>query len=103
MNCQTGSNYSVRNSLIGLDGNCSGQLYVDNGTVFATLLEPLRLGGGVTASHKPRRGSVAVDAINPFSAPDACPALDQRGAHRPPNDDGRRGQYCDIGAYELRQ
>ena len=97
--------YTVRNSIIGRDGSCTGQIDVDNGRVFTTLLEPLRLGGGVTATHKPLRGSVAIDAINPFAevGADACPATDQRGAPRPPNDDGRRGGYCDIGAYELRQ
>lgn len=104
-NCETSNNYTSRNTLIGRDGRCPGQINVDNGTVFTTLLEPLRLGGGVTATHKLLRGSVAVDAINPFAevGADACPATDQRGARRPPSDDGRRGGYCDIGAYELRQ
>lgn len=102
-NCVNTGSITTKNSLLGLDGSCTAQLYVDNGTVFTTLLEPLRLGGGVTETHKLRAGSAAVDAINPFSAAGACEAIDQRSARRPPNEDGRRGQYCDIGAYELRQ
>lgn len=103
LNCFTNGSYTATNSLLGLDGNCTAQIYVDNGTVFTTQLEPLRLSGGVTATHTLRRSSPAVDAVNPYSAAGACETTDQRSAPRPPVDDGRRGRYCDIGAYELRQ
>lgn len=101
-NCVTVGHYRARNTVLGLDGNCGGQILVDNGRVFSALLEPLRLGGGVTASHKLLWRSAAVDAVV-ADTPGDCEAIDQRGSHRPPDDDGRRGPACDIGAYELRQ
>ncbi len=101
---------TARNSLLG-GPDCHGPaaFHDAGGNIFhgegptSALLFPLQLNGGSRETHKPRKGSVIVDAITPFSAPDACPAVDQRGVARPPNDDGRRGQYCDIGAYELAQ
>ena len=102
-NCVNSGTYTSQNSIVGLDGNCVADIQVDNATVFYWLLEPLALRGGATATHKLKEWSIAVDAIDPSSAPGACAALDQRSARRPPNDDGRRGRFCDIGAYELQQ
>ncbi|WP_428380336.1 choice-of-anchor Q domain-containing protein [Nevskia ramosa] len=101
-NCINESIYTSQNTVVSVNGSCTGEQYVDNASI-GTLIEPLRLGGGVTATHKPRRGSLLVDAIDPSSGLGACEAVDQRGARRPPNDDGRRGLRCDIGAYELLQ
>ena len=101
--CVNDGSYISQNTVVSLSNYfCAGQYQIDSNSI-GTLIEPLRLGGGVTATHKPRRGSLIVDAIDPSSAADACPAVDQRGARRPPNDDGRRGLRCDIGAYELLQ
>ena len=102
-NCVNTGTYASQSSIIGLDGNCAADVDVDNATVFDWLLEPLALRGGATATHKLKERSVAVDAIDPSSAPGACAAIDQRSARRPPNDDGRRGRFCDIGAYELQR
>ncbi|WP_293388148.1 choice-of-anchor Q domain-containing protein [Nevskia sp.] len=101
--CVNDGSYTSQNTIVSLSNYfCPGQYQIDSNSI-GTLIEPLRLGGGVTATHKPRRGSLLVDAIDPSSATDACAAVDQRGARRPPNDDGRRGLRCDIGAYELLQ
>ncbi len=102
-NCLNSGTYTSQSSIVGLDGDCVADIEVDNATVFDWLLEPLALRGGATATHKPKERSLAVDAIDPSSAPGACVAIDQRSARRPPNDDGRRGPFCDVGAYELQR
>ena len=104
VNCRNSGTLTTENTLLGLDGgNCTAQVYVDNTTVFSRVVEPLRLDGGSTGSFRLVHDSPAIDAFNPLAGSGACPATDQRGAPRPPLDDGRRGQYCDIGAYEIRQ
>jgi CSLREA domain-containing protein len=72
------------------------------------LLEPLANYGGPKAgprseigtpllTHTMRPGSPAIDAIG---AGAACPALDERGVHRPQDGNGDRVKRCDIGALE---
>ncbi len=105
--CRNAGTYAEAGSLLALRGDtsCTASLYVDDYQAYLSIFqgEYLRLGGGVTETFKPRKDSLLVDAIDPSSATNACPAVDQRGARRPPNDDGRRGLRCDIGAYELLQ
>lgn len=103
--CRNAGTYAEARSLLAFrsDTRCTASLYVDERETYYSMFEFLRIGGGVTETIKPRLGSLLVDAIDPSSAIDACPTVDQRGARRPPNDDGRRGLRCDIGAYELLQ
>lgn len=103
--CRNAGTYTEARSLLAFrsDTRCTASLYVDDFETYYSMFEFLRIGGGVTETIKPRRGSLLVDAIDPSSATNACPDVDQRGARRPPNDDGRRGLRCDIGAYELLQ
>ncbi len=103
--CRNAGTYVEARSLLAFrsDTRCTASLYVDDFETYYLMFEFLRIGGGVTETIKPRRGSLLVDAIDPSSATNACATVDQRGARRPPSDDGRRGLRCDIGAYELLQ
>lgn len=94
-------NTIVANSSNGLDcvnygaiGANSGNLIEDGSCAPAYIgdprLEALASNGGSTMTHAPLAGSPVLDALDPNS----CPAVDQRGVHRP------IGPRCDIGAYE---
>jgi uncharacterized repeat protein (TIGR01451 family) len=84
-------------NLVGNGGGCptaSGTTKsVDPRSVLTTLLEPLADNGGPTETHAVRNDSPALDGV--WSATDAptCDSADQRG--------WSRGDWCDIGAFEL--
>lgn len=59
-------------------------------------LLPLADNGGPTQTHALRRGSPAIDALDPA----LCPAIDQRGFTRPIDGDADGNAMCDMGAYE---
>ncbi|HPR34254.1 MAG TPA: choice-of-anchor Q domain-containing protein [Anaerolineaceae bacterium] len=60
------------------------------------LLEGLADNGGFTQTHALGDMSSAIDA----GSPTLCPAMDQRGFHRPIDGDENTSEICDIGAYE---
>ncbi len=60
------------------------------------LLEDLADNGGFTQTHALGDLSPAIDA----GSPTLCPAMDQRGFHRPIDGDENTSEICDIGAYE---
>lgn len=84
-------------SLIGADGNCPGDISVDNATVFSVVLEHLRYLGGPTPVHNLRPGPYAID----MGRNDLCPAWDQRRGRRPADGDMNDSEICDIGAMEV--
>jgi CSLREA domain-containing protein len=98
-NCRSelGGTVTQFSSLLGADGNCPAQIFVDNRSVFSTVLEHLRYLGGPTPVHKPRPGPYAIDGGDP----DFCPAVDQRAQSRPADGDGNGVAVCDIGAMEV--
>ncbi|MDQ3249610.1 MAG: right-handed parallel beta-helix repeat-containing protein, partial [Chloroflexota bacterium] len=99
-NCYNeGTFTSLGATLLGNAGTCpsngSGDLVVDNATVFATLLGELADNGGPTLTHALLPGSVAIDTADEAGCADeAVDSVDQRGIARP------QGPRCDIGAYE---
>jgi fibronectin-binding autotransporter adhesin len=77
------------------DGTCS--LAESSDLVADPLLDPLADNGGTTFTHTLMVGSPARDrGDGPLSV---CPPIDQRGAERPQDGDGRRA--CDVGAVEV--
>jgi len=62
--------------------------------------DPLLVGladnGGFTQTHALGDSSPAIDA----GSPTLCPAMDQRGFHRPIDGDENTSAICDMGAYE---
>ncbi len=60
------------------------------------LLEDLAENGGFTQTHALGDLSPAIDA----GSPTLCPAIDQRGFHRPIDGDENTSATCDMGAYE---
>ncbi|HEV8240191.1 MAG TPA: CSLREA domain-containing protein [Thermoanaerobaculia bacterium] len=90
--------------LVGNNGDCNGpsaarhDLVGTPGSPLDPRLGPLSNVGGPTPVRALDAGSPAIDAGDPAapgSTESACPATDQRGAHRP------GGPRCDIGAFEL--
>lgn len=81
--------------LLGNDGNCVGDILVDNGTVLNFVLYPLANNGGPTPTHALRPGPYAID-----TSVARCPMHDQRGALRPVDGNGDGSAICDIGAFE---
>jgi CSLREA domain-containing protein len=81
--------------LLGDDGNCVGDIVVDNAGVIGSVLGALSDNGGGTATHLPVINGPAVDASQ-----STCPALDQRRLPRPVDLDGDGEAECDIGAVE---
>ncbi len=90
-NCYGG----VTNGGNNLDSGTSCGWGTDNGSL--SKVDPLLFGladnGGSTLTMRLWPGSPATDGVT-FSAPNDCPATDQRGVPRP------TGPRCDIGAYE---
>ena len=97
-----GTIVSGGHNLIGDLAGCTFQKGASDLIGVNPLLGPLAANGGPTLTHMLRVGSPAIDAWYDIAVgPGAtCPALDQRGVHRPQdgNHDGRAG--CDIGAVE---
>lgn len=92
-------------NVVGRDTACAvstttrgNQRLVDPAEVFTTLLGPLANNGGLTFTHAPLPGSLAIDAVLDPPA-FACPA-DQRGAAGPIDGDGDGVVRCDAGAVE---
>jgi CSLREA domain-containing protein len=108
--------FDLRNSIVAgatQGGNCAGQPITSGGNNLEDqnvcgftaagdlrntnpLLLPLTLGANGTEVHplSPMPNlSPAVDAFN-------CTGVDQRGASRPQEGDGKPGARCDIGAFE---
>jgi CSLREA domain-containing protein len=81
--------------LLGDDGNCVGDIVIDNASVLAFALYPLQNNGGATQTHALRPGPYAID-----TSVASCPRRDQRGRPRPADGDGNGSATCDIGAFE---
>jgi hypothetical protein len=81
--------------LLGNDGNCVGDIVVENATAVGAVIAPLVDNGGPTRTHALLPGSPAID-----SSRATCPATDQRGVARPQDGNGDGAAVCDIGAYE---
>lgn len=99
LNCyhsETGTVARQDGILVGNNGNCSGDIVVDNAAVMQLVLLPLAANGGPTLSHALRRGPYAIDA----GVTATCLATDQRGVARPVDGDGDGSAICDIGAVE---
>ncbi|WP_395375860.1 choice-of-anchor Q domain-containing protein [Marinicella sp. W31] len=78
------------------DGSC-GVDAVNHTTVADPLLGPLANNGGLTMTHSPLFGSLAIDA----ASDEDCAINDQRGFSRPQDGDGDGDALCDIGAVEV--
>ncbi|HUR41483.1 MAG TPA: CSLREA domain-containing protein [Verrucomicrobiae bacterium] len=98
-NCVVVGAVTDTGSVVGLDGNCPYRTGILNHEIFTVLLRGLADNGGFGLTHALRRTSDhAIDRVAPF---EACPAVDQRGAPRPVDGDGRDEVGCDVGAYEV--
>jgi len=93
--CSTGPSFFPRHTLLGDPSPALCLVGFDPGTNLTgdPRLGPLADNGGLTPTRLPLAGSPVIDAGG-SAAPDACPALDQRGVTRP------KGAGCDIGAVE---
>ncbi|MBI4716336.1 MAG: right-handed parallel beta-helix repeat-containing protein [Planctomycetes bacterium] len=60
------------------------------------MLGPLAANGGLSLTHRPLFGSLAIDAANDAT----CAGHDQRNYGRPADGDNDGSVHCDIGAYE---
>jgi CSLREA domain-containing protein len=98
-NCVVVGSMADTGGVVGLDGNCPYRTGIINAEIMTVLLHPLADNGGFGLTHALRRTSDhAIDRVATF---EACPTVDQRGAPRPVDGDGRDEVACDVGAFEL--